>query len=416
MFEAKDRSGRTVAVKTFTHPAGENPALRERLLERRPRGGDARTPEPGRGPRRRRAPGASVRGHRDRGRGRPRASPPQRPAAAHRMDSRRAAPDHPRSRRSPSPRPSAPRPEALRHPGHRARRREGLRLRGRAPEVGRAGGDRCLAPRHPLSGARDHRGPAPGRPRRRLLGGRPGFRARRPAPGLSGRRRDHGDAADHSGRARPRSPAEDPVLAALRGGGGEEPGSRSREALRLDGGVARRPGRPRPRRGPAAPGHGGPGARGPPRLARDPIRRRGGDHARGPRRCDGRRHPSGCRRAGGRGPGSRGRAALWARPWPTPPTASWPRRKRSPPGSRPRPPTTLGWPGSAPTSRRNAGVGPPPPSWPRPGTSSPWASSTRRGPWPKMRSWPIPAPSWLARSWTGSLPSSEKPKPGPGSI
>jgi serine/threonine-protein kinase len=32
VFEAKDRSGRTVAVKTFTHPAGENPALRERLL------------------------------------------------------------------------------------------------------------------------------------------------------------------------------------------------------------------------------------------------------------------------------------------------------------------------------------------------------------------------------------------------
>jgi Protein kinase domain len=32
VFEAKDRSGRTVAVKTFTHPAGENPVLRERLL------------------------------------------------------------------------------------------------------------------------------------------------------------------------------------------------------------------------------------------------------------------------------------------------------------------------------------------------------------------------------------------------
>jgi serine/threonine protein kinase len=33
VFEAKDRSGRTVAVKTFTHPAGENPVLRERLLD-----------------------------------------------------------------------------------------------------------------------------------------------------------------------------------------------------------------------------------------------------------------------------------------------------------------------------------------------------------------------------------------------
>ena len=32
VFEAKDRSGRTVAVKTFTHAAGENPVLRERLL------------------------------------------------------------------------------------------------------------------------------------------------------------------------------------------------------------------------------------------------------------------------------------------------------------------------------------------------------------------------------------------------
>jgi serine/threonine protein kinase len=32
VFEAKDPSGRTVAVKTFTHPAGENPVLRERLL------------------------------------------------------------------------------------------------------------------------------------------------------------------------------------------------------------------------------------------------------------------------------------------------------------------------------------------------------------------------------------------------
>jgi serine/threonine protein kinase len=32
VFEAKDRSGRSVAVKTFTHPAGENPMLRERLL------------------------------------------------------------------------------------------------------------------------------------------------------------------------------------------------------------------------------------------------------------------------------------------------------------------------------------------------------------------------------------------------
>jgi Protein kinase domain len=32
VFEAKDHSGRTVAVKTFTHPAGDNPVLRERLL------------------------------------------------------------------------------------------------------------------------------------------------------------------------------------------------------------------------------------------------------------------------------------------------------------------------------------------------------------------------------------------------
>jgi serine/threonine-protein kinase len=32
VFEAKDRAGHTVAVKTFTHPAGENPVLRERLL------------------------------------------------------------------------------------------------------------------------------------------------------------------------------------------------------------------------------------------------------------------------------------------------------------------------------------------------------------------------------------------------
>jgi serine/threonine-protein kinase len=32
VFEAKDESGRTVAVKTFTHAAGENPVLRERLL------------------------------------------------------------------------------------------------------------------------------------------------------------------------------------------------------------------------------------------------------------------------------------------------------------------------------------------------------------------------------------------------
>jgi Protein kinase domain len=32
VFEAKDPSGRSVAVKTFTHPAGENPVLRERLL------------------------------------------------------------------------------------------------------------------------------------------------------------------------------------------------------------------------------------------------------------------------------------------------------------------------------------------------------------------------------------------------
>jgi hypothetical protein len=32
VFEAKDRSGHTVAVKAFTHPAGENPVLRDRLL------------------------------------------------------------------------------------------------------------------------------------------------------------------------------------------------------------------------------------------------------------------------------------------------------------------------------------------------------------------------------------------------
>jgi hypothetical protein len=32
VFEAKDRSGRPVAVKTFTHPAAENPVLRDRLL------------------------------------------------------------------------------------------------------------------------------------------------------------------------------------------------------------------------------------------------------------------------------------------------------------------------------------------------------------------------------------------------